>query len=134
MLLGASAWPEARRALGVPAENPAARLSRARLAILMRLANASQYGIQSRHLKEAFPLRTTMTLDDRLVKELMALTGAKSRTEAIHTAIAELIRRKKREGLKALSGQVRIADDWRKNEEIELKEQAERERRTRGRR
>ena len=79
-------------------------------------------------------MRTTMTLDDRLVKELMALTGAKSRTAAIHTAMAELIRRKKLEGLKALSGQIRIADDWRANEEIELKEQAARERRTRGRR
>ena len=79
-------------------------------------------------------MRTTMTLDDRLVKDLMALTGAKSRTEAIHTAIAELIRRKKLEGLKALSGQVRIADDWRANEEIELKAHAARERRPRGRR
>ena len=79
-------------------------------------------------------MRTTMTLDDRLVKELMTLTGAKSKTAAIHTAIAELIRRKKLEGLKALSGQIRIADDWRANEVIELKEQAARERHTRGRR
>ena len=79
-------------------------------------------------------MRTTMTLDDRLVKELMTLTGAKSRTAAMHTAIAELIRRKKLEGLKALSGQIRIVDDWRANEEIELKEQAARERRARGRR
>ena len=65
-------------------------------------------------------MRTTMRLDDRLVKELMTLTGAKSRTEAIHTAIAELIRRKKLEGLKALSGQIRIANDWRANEVLEL--------------
>lgn len=79
-------------------------------------------------------MRTTMSLDERLVKELMTLTGAKSKTEAIHTAIAELIRRKKLEGLKALSGRVRIADNWRELEEIELKEQAARERRARGRR
>src|SRR5438105_3707036 len=49
-------------------------------------------------------MRTTMSLDDRLAKELMAVTGAKSRTEAIHRAIAELIRRKKLEELKALFG------------------------------
>ena len=42
-------------------------------------------------------MRATMRLDERLVKELMEVIGAKSRTEAIHTAISELIRRKKLE-------------------------------------
>ena len=54
-------------------------------------------------------MRTTMSLDDRLVKELMAVTGAKSRTEAIHRAIAELIRRKKLEELKAQAARERRA-------------------------
>lgn len=79
-------------------------------------------------------MRTTMHLDERLVKELMAVTGAKSRTEAIHRAMAELIRRKKLEELKALSGKIRIADNWRALEAAELKEQAARERPARGRR
>lgn len=79
-------------------------------------------------------MRTTMHLDERLVEELMAVTGAKSRTEAIHRAMAELIRRKKLEELKALSGKIRIADNWRALEAAELKEQAARERHARGRR
>jgi metal-responsive CopG/Arc/MetJ family transcriptional regulator len=79
-------------------------------------------------------MRTTMSLDERLVNELMEVTGAKSRTEAIHRAIAELIRRKKLEELKALSGKIRIADNWRALEAAELKEQAARERHARGRR
>ena len=79
-------------------------------------------------------MRTTMSLDERLIKELMEVTGAKSRTEAIHRAIAELIRRKKLEELKALSGKIRIADNWRALEAAELKEQAARERHARGRR
>ena len=79
-------------------------------------------------------MRTTMSLDDRLAKELMAVTGAKSRTEAIHRAIAELIRRKKLEELKALSGKIRITDNWQALEAAELKAQAARERRARGRR
>lgn len=79
-------------------------------------------------------MRTTMNLDDRLVSELMDVTGAKSRTEAIHRAIAELIRRKKLEELKALSGKVRIADNWRALEAAELKDQAARERHARRRR
>lgn len=79
-------------------------------------------------------MRTTMSLDDRLVKELMEVTGAKSRTEAIHWAIAELIRRKKLEELKALSGKVRIADNWQALEAAELRHQAVRERHARRRR
>jgi metal-responsive CopG/Arc/MetJ family transcriptional regulator len=79
-------------------------------------------------------MRTTMSLDGRLVKELMEVTGAKSRTEAIRTAIAELIGRKKLEELKALSGKIRIADNWQALEAAELKEQAARERHARGRR
>ena len=79
-------------------------------------------------------MRTTMRLDERLVKELMEVTGAKSRTEAIHTAISELIRRKKLEELKALSGKIRIADNWWALEAAELKAHAARERHARGRR
>ncbi len=79
-------------------------------------------------------MRTTMNLEDRLVKELMEVTRARSRTEAIHQAIAELVRRKKLEELKALSGKVRIADNWRALEAAELKHQAARERHGRRRR
>lgn len=79
-------------------------------------------------------MRTTLSLDDRLIKELMEVTGAKTKTEAIHLAISELIRRKKVEGLLALEGKVHLDLDWRELEERELKAQAEHERRWRGRR
>jgi Arc/MetJ family transcription regulator len=78
-------------------------------------------------------MRTTLSLDPGLIKELMSLTGAKTKTEAIHLAVSELVRRKKLEGLKALSGKVRLADNWRELEELELKAQAT-ERHARGRR
>lgn len=51
-----------------------------------------------------------MRLDDRLIKELMDVTGATTKTEAIHLAISEFIRRKKLKGLKSLSGKILIAD------------------------
>ncbi len=79
-------------------------------------------------------MRTTLSLDDRLIKELMEVTGAKTKTEAIHLAISEFIRRKKIEGLLALEGKVHLDLDWRELEELELKAQAEHERRWRGRR
>ena len=73
-------------------------------------------------------MRTTMSLDDKLMKELMEVTGAATKTEAVHLAIAEFIRRKKLEGLKALSGKVRITDNWQELEELELKEHEKQER------
>lgn len=73
-----------------------------------------------------------MRLNGELLEELMAITGARTKTEAIHLAIREFVRRRKLEGLKALSGKIRLADNWQDLEEIELKEQEKEERRRRG--
>ena len=53
-------------------------------------------------------MRTTLNLDENLISELVKVTEARTKTEAIHIAAAELIRRKKLEKLKSLSGKVRI--------------------------
>ncbi len=79
-------------------------------------------------------MRTTMSLDEGLIKELMAVTKAKTKTEAIHLAISEFVRRKKIEGLLALEGKIHLDLDWRALEEQELKAQEERERHWRGHR
>ena len=79
-------------------------------------------------------MRTTINLDDDLIKELIRVSGVKQKREAIHLAIAEFLRRKKIEGLLALEGKVHLDLDWRELEERELKAQAERERRWRGHR
>ena len=54
-------------------------------------------------------MRTTLDLNEDLVTELMKATQAKTKTEAIHIAMADLIRRKNLERLKALKGKVNIA-------------------------
>ena len=74
-------------------------------------------------------MRTTINLDDGLITDLMNVTGAKKKREAIQLAIAEFIRRKKLEGLKALSGKIRLVDNWQELEDLELKEQERQERR-----
>ncbi len=79
-------------------------------------------------------MRTTMSLDDGLIKELMKVTGARTKTAAIHLAISEFLRRKKIEELLALEGKIQLDLDWRELEELELKAQADRERRWRGHR
>ncbi len=79
-------------------------------------------------------MRTTLNLDDDLIKDLMAVTEAKTKTEAIHQAIASFLRRKRIEGLLALEGKIHLDLDWRQLEEEEMKAQEDRERLWRGHR
>lgn len=54
----------------------------------------------------------------------MNVTVAKTKTEAIHQAAAELIRRKKLDQLKSLSGTIHLDLDWKSLEQAELRHQA----------
>jgi Arc/MetJ family transcription regulator len=79
-------------------------------------------------------MRTTLDLNEKLIRELMEATSAKTKTEAIHRAAAELIRRKKLDQLKALSGKIRLDLDWKKLEQAEIRHQASLKRRRHGHR
>lgn len=73
-------------------------------------------------------MRTTLSLDEALLKEVMAATGAKTKSEAVRLAITEFLRHKKRDGLLALSGKIHFDLSWQEMEAQELKAQAEHER------
>jgi hypothetical protein len=79
-------------------------------------------------------MRTTLDLDQKLIEQLMKVTAARTKTDALHQAAAELIRRKKLERLKSLSGKVRLDLDWKKLEHAELRHQATLKRRRHGHR
>lgn len=79
-------------------------------------------------------MRTTLDLNQRLIEQLMKATSAKTKTEAIHLAAQELIRRKKLDQLKGLSGKIRIDLDWRELERAEIRHQASLKRRRHGHR
>ena len=66
-------------------------------------------------------MRATITIDDDRLAELMDLTGAKHRTEAINLAIEEFVRRAKVQRLLGLAGRVAILS----NDEIEAMDEAE---------
>lgn len=50
--------------------------------------------------------RTTITLPGDLVDELMAEVGAKSKTDAVITAIRDEIKARKKEKIKAMAGKM----------------------------
>ena len=69
-------------------------------------------------------MRTTIDIDDKLMKEAMKWTGLKSKKEIVNKALVELIKLKKRQAMKSLQGKVewigdldkvRTYDKWEKN-------------------
>ncbi|MCI0469249.1 MAG: type II toxin-antitoxin system VapB family antitoxin [Nitrospirae bacterium] len=76
-------------------------------------------------------MRATLNIPDDLVIEVQKLSGEKSKTKAIVTAMQEFVRQKKIKGLLALRGKIRIDDVTEELEKLELKEMEENDRRWR---
>jgi Arc/MetJ family transcription regulator len=49
-------------------------------------------------------MRTLIDIDDRLLEEAMALTGARTKKEIIHLSLEEIVRARLRQQLKAMAG------------------------------
>jgi len=56
-------------------------------------------------------MRTTVTLDENLVRELVKFSGAKTKTAAVALAVKEQIRRAKLKKLSALLGTVDVDEE-----------------------
>jgi Arc/MetJ family transcription regulator len=57
-------------------------------------------------------MRTTLDIDDGLFSELMRLTHATTKTQAVRHALMEYIRLRHKEELLALRGRLEIEDNW----------------------
>ncbi len=67
-------------------------------------------------------MRTTLNIDDWIFQDLLSLTAAKTKTEAVRTALTEYLRMKRKEKLLALRGKVDIDQDWQSLRQAELEE------------
>ena len=72
-------------------------------------------------------MRATLNIPDDLLAEVQKISGEKSKTKAITTAMEEFIKNKKIKELIALKGKINIDYDWEKEEELEMKAQKKRE-------
>ena len=72
-------------------------------------------------------MRATLNIPEDLISEVQRLSGEKSKTKAIVTAMEEYVREKKIKMLFELRGKIQIDYDWEKEGEIELQAQKERE-------
>jgi hypothetical protein len=57
-------------------------------------------------------MRTNIVLDDELVAEGMRLTGARSKRELVHRALAELVERRRPQDWQDLVGKIRFYDGY----------------------
>jgi hypothetical protein len=57
-------------------------------------------------------VKTTLNIPEDLVKTTMRLSGSKTKTGAIVTAMKEYVRRKKLERIMELEGTLQFSDDW----------------------
>ncbi len=71
-------------------------------------------------------MRATLNISDDLISKVQQITGEKSKTKAIATAMEEFLRQKNIKKLISLRGKIEIDYDWEKEEKKELKAQKER--------
>ena len=67
-------------------------------------------------------MRTTLDVDERLLNSVIQITGEKSKSKAVNRVLEDYVQKIKIEELKALSGKVKIVDNWKKWREMELNE------------
>ncbi len=67
-------------------------------------------------------MRTTLNIDDFLFQDLMSITRAKTKTEAVRTALTEYLRMKRKEKVLNMRGKLNINDDWKKLRQQEMTE------------
>lgn len=67
-------------------------------------------------------MRTTVEFPPELLEEVLRLSGAKKKKEALRIALEDYIKRRKLERLLSMPGKIEIMDMTKKLEEIELGE------------
>jgi len=56
-------------------------------------------------------MKTSIDIDDRLLRDAMAVTKLKTKKDAVHRALSELVRSHRQKSLLALRGRVRWEGD-----------------------
>ena len=65
-------------------------------------------------------MRTTINLNERLLEEVVCMTGEKDKGRAVNKAMAEFIRLRRLDQLRALRGKIDIEDNLDELERAEL--------------
>ncbi len=78
-------------------------------------------------------MRATLNIPEDLISEVQRLSGEKSKTKAVVTAMHEFVREKKLSKILELRGKIKIQDVTKELDELETKEQEANDQRWRDR-
>ncbi len=67
-------------------------------------------------------MRTTVVVDDALMKKILELTKEKNKSRLINRALQDYVQKLRIEQLKKLSGKINIEDNWQRLRELEKHE------------
>ncbi len=70
-------------------------------------------------------MRMTVDIDKKVLEEVVALTGEKTKSKAVNKAMEWFVRRERIRELREMAGKIDISDNWQELEELELKEEEE---------
>ena len=57
-------------------------------------------------------MRTTLDIDEKLILEVVKLTGERKKARAVSKALEEYIRSRRIEELRAMAGKIDLVDNW----------------------
>lgn len=67
-------------------------------------------------------MRTTINLKSEIIQEVMHLTGAKNKSQAINEALETYVQEKRMQKLLELRGKLSLEENWKALREMELDE------------
>ena len=67
-------------------------------------------------------MRTTLDVDPELIEEAERLTGETTASKAVNAALREFVRKRKIQELRVLLKETTLSDNWRVDEEAELRQ------------
>jgi len=67
-------------------------------------------------------MRTTINIKEKTVQEVMHITGAKNKSQAINEALEAYVREKRVKKLLELKGKLNLDENWKVLREMELDE------------
>ena len=71
---------------------------------------------------EEATMRTTINIKEETVQEVMHITGAKNRSQAINEALEAYVQEKRMKKLLELKGKLNLDENWKALREMELDE------------
>ncbi len=67
-------------------------------------------------------MRTTLNINDNIIKMVLELTGAKNRSQAVNKVLEAYVQQKQIEKLLKLKGKLHLENNWKELREMELDE------------